>query len=495
MTSRDRLSTSALAGSLRAPGAILLVSFYELGHQPLGIASPAAFLERAGFSPAALDLSVEPIDPERVAAARLIGISVPMHTALRLGVRAAEQLAGLKPQAHVCFFGLYAGLNAAWLLDHGGDSAIGGEFEAPLVSLAEALDAGRPAPPEVSVAGRIAGPHLQRLDFPAPARDLLPPLARYARLDHGGTFGQVGYVEASRGCRHLCLHCPIPPAYEGRFFAIPREVVLADVARLVELGARHITFGDPDFLNAPTHSLKIVRAMHAEFPELTFDFTAKVEHILEHRSHFADLATLGGLFMVSAVESLSDIVLVNLVKGHTRADVFAALEIVRGAGMTMRPSLVTFTPWTTLDDYLEVLEWIEREDLVDHVEPVQLSIRLLLPPGSLLLERAAIQPHLGEFDAASFQHRWTHPDPRMDRLHAEVGALVAEATRTAEDPRITIRRVRDTALALAGRAKGTHAGVTSLEAEGTLDAAAMSNWIAAPARRHRAPRLTEPWFC
>jgi hypothetical protein len=58
--------------------------------------------------------------------------------------------------------------------------------------------------------------------------------------------------------------------------------------------------------------------MHQEFPEITFDFTAKVEHILERRAIFPELGALGCVFMVSAVESLSDAVLANLEKGHTR---------------------------------------------------------------------------------------------------------------------------------------------------------------------------------
>jgi hypothetical protein len=218
--------------------------------------------------------------------------------------------------------------------------------------------------------------------------------------------------------------------------------------------------------------------MHAEFPSLTFDFTAKVEHVLEHRAHFPELASRGALFMVSAVESLSDAVLGHLEKGHTRADVFEALGILRQAGIALRPSLVAFTPWTTLDDYLEVLDWVERERLVDHVDPVQFTIRLLVPPGSLLLEREAIRPHLGGFDAAAFGHRWTHPDPRMDLLHRQVSARVAASTQTAEDPLVTFGRVRALALAAAGRGP--------LVSAGAADAAA---------RRRRVPRLTEPWFC
>ena len=466
--------------SLRAPGAILLISCYEQGHQPLGIASVAAFLRRAGFDPAALDLAVEGFDRARVARARLICVSVPMHTALRLGVRAVTQVRETNAAAHVCFHGLYAALNAEWLLAHGGDSAIGGEPEARLVALAEALEAGRsPEIAGVSVRGRSEGPNLARLEFPAPARDLLPPLTRYARLEHNGAHGAVGYVEASRGCRHLCLHCPIPPVYGGRFFVVPGETVLADVRRLVAMGATHVTFGDPDFLNAPTHSLRIVRAMHGEFPSLTFDFTAKVEHVLEHRALFPELVSRGALFLVSAVESLSDTVLANLEKGHTQADVFAALGIVRDAGLTLRPSLVAFTPWTTLDDYLEVLEVVEREGLVDCVDPVQFTIRLLIPPGSLLLEREAIHPYLGGFDAAAFGYRWTHPDPRMDRLHRAVNDRVAASTLASEDPRLTFARIRDLARAAAGRECPASAEATETGAR----------------PRRRAPRLTEPWFC
>jgi radical SAM superfamily enzyme YgiQ (UPF0313 family) len=481
LSPRGRLAPAPPApdGLLRSPGAVLLISCYELGRQPLGIAVAGAFLRRAGFDPVGLDLSVEPFDLARVARARLVVISVPMHTALRLGLSAAAQVRAVNPGAHLCFHGLYAGLNAGWLMEHGADSAIGGESEGPLVALVEALDAGRA--PEVagaSVPGRVQPPHLARLDFPAPARELLPPLAKYARLERDGGFGLAGSAEASRGCRHRCLHCPIPPAYDGRFFVVPAEIVLADVRRQVAMGATHITFTDPDFFNAPTHALRIVRAVHAEFPALTFDLTTKIEHVLEHRALIPELAACGALFMVSAVESLSDTVLTHLEKGHTRADVFAALGIARQAGLALRPSLVSFTPWTTLDDYLDVLEVVASEELVDHVDPVQYTIRLLVPPGSLLLERGAIAPHLGPFDPAAFGHPWTHPDPRMDRLHRAVTDRVAAATRAEEEPRLTFQAVRALAYAAAGRVPAGSAGAED-----------------AAVRRRRVPRLTEPWFC
>jgi len=455
-------------------GSILLVSCYELGHQPLAVASPLAFLERAGFAPEAIDISVEPFDTSKAARARLVAISVPMHTALRLGVRVATLVRQINPTCHICFYGLYASLNADYLLAHCGDSVIGGEFESALVALVEALEAGSPGDVEgVHVRGRAALPVLERLSFPQPSRAALPGLKKYAHLDKDGRKELVGYVEASRGCLHLCLHCPIPPVYGGRFFVVPQETVLADIRQLARDGATHITFGDPDFLNGPGHSLSIVRAMRAEFPSLTFDFTAKVEHILEREEIFPELRRLGCAFMISAVESLSESVLANLEKGHARADVTRALGIVRDAGIAFRPTWVAFTPWTTLEDYLEIFEFVEREGLIDHVDPVQFTLRLLIPPGSSLLTRDAITPYLGPLDQAAFIHRWTHPDPRMDRLQREASRLV-EST-ASEDAAATFYRLKALAQAAAGLPQEP-----------------------APALvlgRRRPPRLTEAWFC
>ena len=142
-------------------GTILLVSCYELGHQPLALASPLAFLERAGHPAEALDISVEPLDPARFAHTRFVAISVPMHTALRLGVRVAEQIRRVNPGCHICFYGLYASLNADYLLEHCGDSVIGGEFESALVALVQALEAGgQDAVDGVHVRGRAVRPRL-----------------------------------------------------------------------------------------------------------------------------------------------------------------------------------------------------------------------------------------------------------------------------------------------------------------------------------------------
>jgi radical SAM superfamily enzyme YgiQ (UPF0313 family) len=457
---------------MRGPGEILLLSTYELGHVPHGVALPAAFLERAGYRPAALDLAVERLDVERVRRARLVAISVPMHTALRLGLAAAERIRAANPGALLCFHGLYAPLNAELLVASGASAVLGAECEEDLVALAEAAERGeelsrfvRRAP---AVAPRRGVSHL------VPSRAALPPLARYAGLDPGdGTRRVAGYVEATRGCKHLCRHCPVVPIYRGRFFAVPAEVVLADIAAQVAAGAEHVTFGDPDFLNGPAHALRIARTLHDRFPALSFDFTAKVEHLVAQPAAVAELAALGAAFATTAVESLSDRVLSKLAKGHTRADALRAFELCGDARLPLRPSLVPFTPWSTLADYLDLLEVFEARGLLPALDPVQLSIRLLVPPGSLLEGDTDVA--FEGLDAAALSWRWRHPDPRMDALQARVAAEVEAAAARTEEPLATIARVKVLALAAAGL---PHGHVRTL----------------APDQR-RVPRLTESWFC
>ena len=455
---------------MKERGAILLVACYELGHQPLAVAWPAAFLERAGYAPAVMDVSVEPFDAERVQRAKLVAISVPMHTALRLGVTVARRVRALNPACHIAFCGLYATLNAKHLLAGIADSVMSGETEGALIDLVRTLEVASPpaAPPQPL---RV----LAKLDFPAPSRASLPSLKKYAHLERDGGLELVGYVEASRGCKHLCRHCPIPPVYGGRFFVVPVEVLLADIRQQVEAGATHITFGDPDFLNGPGHALAVARALHEAFPTLTFDFTAKIEHLLRHRDRLPELARLGCAFIVSAAESLNDEILTHLDKGHSRADIEAAVQVTADAGIALRPTWVAFTPWTTLEDYRQLLDFVEAHGLVDAVDPVQFSIRLLIPPGSLLLESAAMRPFLGQLVEEQFYHRWIHPDPRMEALHAEVSAVVASAADRREDAAVTFQRVRE----LADRTAGLPVRPIS----------------APDAKRKRPPRLTEPWFC
>ncbi len=473
---------------------VLLISTYELGHQPFSIASAWTLLEAAGHTVRAVDTSVEAVDDELLAWSGLVAISVPMHTALRLGVEVARRARALRPDRHICLFGLYAWLNAESLLAGTADSVVGGEFEAALVQLAGALASGEavdvPGVTTLSTLARAgsspAPPVLDRLAFVVPRRDGLPDLRRYAHLLglEPGAGRIAGYVEASRGCLHRCRHCPISPVYDGRFFVVPTEVVLADAEQQVLGGARHITFGDPDFLNGPRHSMSIVRRLHEAHPDLTFDVTTKIEHILRHREVFRELSALGCAFIVSAVESLSDRVLEKLAKGHTRSDVFEAFRILDEAGITLRPSLVPFTPWATLEDYLDIVDFASQPARISAIDPIQLAIRLLVPPGSALVqplrsgknvdELLEPRPWFGPLAPDQFHHRWTHPDPRMDALHEQVQRAVERGARGKLADRDVILEIRDLAYDAAGRP--------------------------APPRppdgdERLSPKLSEPWFC
>ncbi|HKY74753.1 MAG TPA: radical SAM protein, partial [Acidimicrobiia bacterium] len=354
---------------------VLLVSTYELGHQPLHLAAPAAALRAAGHEVRTLDTSVETWSKEPVEWAEAVAFSVPMHTAMRLALRAAAAVRSTRPELPICLYGLYATVSRDLTVGPGGaaDHVIAGEYEKGLVEWVDAL--GDPARGEAVVI------NLGRQRPAGPVREGLPPLERYAHLALGGEERPVGYVEASHGCLHRCGHCPVPVVYDGRIRIVPEDVVVTDIERLVTAGARHITFGDPDFLNGPQHSRRVVAAMHERWPDLTFDCTVKVEHILRYRDLWPEFADAGCLFVVSAFETVHEETLLRLDKGHTAAEAAAAVHLLRSRGIEIRPSFLPFTPWTTVDEVADIVDFVAALDLVPNVDPVQYTIRLLVPQG------------------------------------------------------------------------------------------------------------------
>lgn len=397
---------------------VLLVSTYELGHQPFGLASPAAWLTERGHDVVCADLDVESLDADAVREAHLVAFYLPMHTATRLAAKVIQKVRGLNPAAHICCYGLYAPLNEAYLRGLGAGTILGGEFEPGLVSVLERL----PANSNPQIEPLIS---LDRLKFRVPLRSGLPPAEKYARLQLGGASKRVGYTEASRGCKHLCRHCPVVPVYQGTFRVVQPEVVLADIRQQVAAGAEHITFGDPDFFNGPAHAMRIVEALHREWPGVSYDATIKIEHLLKHRDLLPRLRETGCLFVTSAVESVDDAVLAKLDKGHTRADFIEAVREFRSAGLTLAPTFIPFTPWTTRESYRELLELLVELNLVEHVAPVQLALRLLITRGSRLLELEDVQAVVRRFDEPALLYRWRHPDPEMDSLAAQALRIAA----------------------------------------------------------------------
>ena len=436
---------------------VLLISTYELGRQPFGLASPAAWLRAAGHEVSVADLACSPLPRPAVEEAGLIAFFLPMHTATRLFLRIIERVRGANPHARLCAYGLYAPLNAPMLRRAGVETIIGGEFEQPLLDLANGVD-------------RAKCVSLERQNFLVPDRTGLPPLGAYAQLVMNGTVQPVGYTEASRGCRHLCRHCPVVPVYRGNFRIVQRDVVLADIRQQVAAGASHITFGDPDFFNGPGHAVPIVEALHAEWPALTYDATIKVEHLLKHRDLLPVLRRTGCVLVTSAVESFDDGVLDRLAKGHTRAGFIEALDLMRAAGLAISPTFIPFTPWTTRQSYRDFLRTLVDLDLVEEVAPIQLAIRLLIPEGSLLLELPEVRKIIAPFDPRGLCYPWRNPDAGLDTLCAAIQDTIKRAERRRTDRAEIFRMIWDLA-----------------------DAGAFPD-IPLPSRA-TIPYLTEPWYC
>ncbi len=476
---------------------VVLISTYELGHQPFGLASPAAWLQDAGARVMCIDLAVQSFAPDLVEDAGLVAFYVPMHTATRLAGPFIEQVRGLNPAAHICCYGLYAPVNEPFLRGLGVETILGGEFESGLLALYQRLiatsddrrqmidDLPRFADDtQSSIVDRLSSESqpeprisLAKQAFLPPDRSGLPALTAYAHLELAdGDQRTVGYTEASRGCKHLCRHCPIVPVYGGRFRVIQRDVVLEDVRRQVAAGAQHITFGDPDFFNGPGHAIPLVRALHAEFPDLSYDVIIKVEHLLKHAELLPVLRDTGCVLVTSAVEAVDDAILERFDKHHTRADLTRTVGLLRATGLALNPTFVAFTPWTTRAGYLDFLRVIAELDLIENVAPIQYAIRLLIPAGSRLLELPDVRALVGPFAEQALAYPWAHPDPGMDQLYRDVMRVVR------------VRRARHAAFRLVWQL----AEAAQEDAAPTLSTYRAGQWNAA---NKPIPQMSEPWYC
>jgi Radical SAM superfamily len=441
---------------------LLLISTYELGHQPIHLATAASALRQAGIEVTTVDLSVEAITASDLESIDAVAFSVPMHTAMRLASRIAEEIRAMHPLMPMAFYGLYAGVGGGGIDQ---TSAFAGEYLDDLMDWALALGSGTVPPSEVTV---VMG-HPRAL---VPDRSGLPSHEEYARLEWEGVARLAAAVEGSHGCRHRCRHCPIPVVYDGRLRVVGAESVLADVSTLASAGVEHVTFADPDFLNAPRYSMGLLRDAHDAHPELTFDVTVKVEHILAHRDLWPEMAGLGVLFVTSAFESVDDRTLVILDKGHTVADMGEAVEVTRSAGVHLRPTWLPFLPWTKPSDLADLVRFLDAHSLWPATDPVQLAIKLLLPEGSLLQAHPAVEPYLIRYDLPSLTWLWDFEDPATAVLHKQLDAIAADASDCGAESKDTLAEMRQVI------------GTTSGVGLGDL-----------PAFTSSVPRLTESWFC
>ncbi|MEO1896982.1 MAG: CUAEP/CCAEP-tail radical SAM protein [Cycloclasticus sp.] len=447
---------------------ILLISPYDIGRQPFALAQASAWLKDHGFQVECLDLSVQKLNEDSLKKADLIGLYLGMHTSTRIALKALPKINHLAPDSTLFAFGLYAPLNKDILSQHNVSYFFGGESEPDILQLAQHLSGSSDTPTANTVV------RTGKLAFKLPARNDLPPLSKYAKLIQDNQEPKtLGFIETSRGCKYVCRHCPVTPIYKGTFRIVSFDIVMQDIEQQVAMGAEHISFGDPDFFNGPTHAKKVILAMHERFPNLTFDATIKIEHILKHAKLLPILKNTGCLFITCAVESFDDDILLKLDKGHTRADTYAAAVLIKQAGLVISPTFVPFSPWSSLEGYRDLLHDITNLELINEVAPIQLAIRLLIPNGSYLLKLPDFHTLIGDFDADTLGYPWNHRDPKMDALQTEIMAIVEQAD-AIEQPR-----------------HKTFADIW----HATHQALAVDTPLLASTPTKSVPHLSEAWYC
>ena len=406
---------------------VLVVSTFEGGYQPITVATALTPLLDSGIDVTALDTYVDGVREELFTEPELVAIAVPLFDALQSGIAVARRVRELNPKAHVTFFGQHATISHSRLAGSYGDSAINGEWEVPLLALARHLT----VEPQSSLPGVVwpgvteppaAGkPFMPRDHFRVPTRHMLPPLYKYPQPQIDKLCGEpkiVGSTEVARGCHHRCLYCSVFAAYVGKVLLIPEDVVVQDVRQLVAGGMTHLTFIDADFFNAKRHGMKILRRLHAEFPQLTYDITTRVDHILENPDAIKEMDGLGVVFITSALEFPSEAVLNALDKQTSIEQIEAALAFVRTqTGIKLNPTFIMFNPWIRLEDLATFTSFVERNDLEHIIDPIQYETRLSLYKGSPLLALPSVQAL--DLVEEEFRYEWKHPDPRVDTLYRE----------------------------------------------------------------------------
>ncbi len=482
------------------PNTVLLLSIYDLGRRPMALALAAGWFQQARLRVHCLDLSIQNLNETLVRQADCIALHVPMHTATRLAAGVLPRLKALNPKALLVCWGLYGPPNQAWLQSLGAAHVLGAECEPDLVALVEGTQKTPPGAPKNRakvLAQNLAknsakSVPLPKLKHPLSVAAGLPSPEHYAVLKMGKIQRKTAAVEATRGCKHTCTHCPITPMYQGQLRVVAAAVVLDAIDTQVELGAEHVSFADADFLNAPRHSLNIVRAMQKRHPKLSYDVTIKVEHLLKHAKMLPILRDTGCVLVTTAVETFEPLVLNKLQKNHSAKHAVDAILLLRNTGLGCNPTFVPFTPWSTPKGIHQLLQWVQRLGLVPLVAPVQYGIRLLLPQGSPIVQDANLKPWLLPFDAAKLHTPWRAPDARLDALQQEFADLAqsAQSQKMAREEVFAHLQQRVNAWvtpAELGRDAPTHDSKQR-------PPLGMGHW-SQPAPWVLTPQLSEPWFC
>jgi len=391
---------------------VLVVSSFEAELQPMAAACAAAAVEEAGAEVVGWDAHLFPDHPP-ADLGDLVLLSVQQFEGAERGLELARRLRSVTP-APVVAFGQYAQMNSDVFLDVV-DGILMDEPERvadELVAAARDREQLREVHALLTARGLVPPNAPRRIATPAPARGLFPSLVHYPA--HHTEYGLMGNVEVTRGCHHKCTYCSVYGAYDGRVAAYKLDVVLADVRQLADEGARHFCFIDAEFFNSRTLGAEAMRRITDEHGPCTFEFTTRVDHILEYTELLEELTELGLRRVTSALEFPSDRILRIFDKGIDVADMRRAIATAGEVGFELNPTFIPFTPWVTYDELLTFEDFLIETGLARVVHPTALQTRLLLFKGSPLLA----SPWLAEIETVDrgLWLDWRHPDPRVDEL-------------------------------------------------------------------------------
>lgn len=407
---------------------IAVVSAFEARLQPILAAGAAGALRAAGAEVTAWDADAFPGEFPG-GDFDLVLISIPSFEGIEPGAQLAVRFkaAGV---LRVLAFGQYAWLNAAALAAVT-DGVLADEPEGMTGwLLAYASGQATAAQP----AGIITGDSVRSKPkgrtprgWQLPARDLFEPITSYP--EHDTKFGLLGNIEATRGCHHRCSYCAVYAAYGIAAIPVDPAMVTGDAAQLAAQGARHFAFVDAEFFNTRRHALNAMQAVAAELGPVTFELTTRFDHIMEFEAEINQMTRLGLRVITSALEFPSEKVLRVFDKGIDVPGIKKAIRVAKNAGIELRPTFITFTPWVTLEEIHGLDDFMEETGITDWVDHTARQTRLLLFKGSPLLGTPWLDGI--ELTDRGFYYDWKHPDPAVDELwaHRRQEAVEVGATR------------------------------------------------------------------
>jgi hopanoid C-3 methylase len=410
---------------------VALISTYETGFQPLIVSTAAASLLQNRITPDVYDLYLDKSAKTGIQNHDFFGIGLTLFDSLQGGVAMAEEIREKNPDAHICFYGPYADLNKDRLLRYG-DSCILGDWETPIVRLVRAVLSGNgkdwtQVDRVYSLANQSVKSKFDRDYSVVPARHLLPPIHTYTNTFIENIVDKkmvVGNVETTRGCHHKCKFCSVYATSHTKVKFTDPAIVMEDVDQLVKAGIEHITFVDAEFINNIKFSLDIVHRIHDKYPRLTYDFTTRIDHVVEHEAAIAEFKNTGCIAITTSIEFPGEEILTKLEKDITLGHILKGMKILKRNEIKVHTTFVTFNPWTDLEGLMNLSNFIKSNHLEDVIDPIQYETRLHLYKGSPLLKDETLSSlALHEQD---FHYEWEHPDPQVEEVFQRMVKPVEE---------------------------------------------------------------------